>query len=212
LVILLYILIMNAIFNINKPTGMTSHDVVAKIRKLLKQKRVQVTGVLTQGNLPATRFRFRYQTPNRESIVRFGGLLGRVHIGNRPLTQDREVSIGKAVYRSIDGKHWVHASRFSAPTPFDAMTLNGASANCCEVLSAGSGVTVRYSGTRTAQGRHVYVINFRLVSSGAVVTTTVLESASSGLPLSFTSTSNPPTAVSRASFDYTSPFSVAQPR
>src|SRR6266700_2838648 len=31
---------MDGILNINKATGMTSHDVVAKIRKILKQKRV----------------------------------------------------------------------------------------------------------------------------------------------------------------------------
>jgi tRNA pseudouridine55 synthase len=37
---------MDGIFNINKPTGLTSHDVVAKIRKLLKQKRVGHAGTL----------------------------------------------------------------------------------------------------------------------------------------------------------------------
>jgi len=37
---------MDGIFNINKPTGMTSHDVVARIRKLLKQKRVGHAGTL----------------------------------------------------------------------------------------------------------------------------------------------------------------------
>jgi tRNA pseudouridine55 synthase len=37
---------MDGIFNINKPTGITSHDVVAKIRKLLKQKRVGHAGTL----------------------------------------------------------------------------------------------------------------------------------------------------------------------
>src|SRR5713226_6686913 len=37
---------MDGIFNINKPTGMTSNDVVAKVRKLLKQKRVGHTGTL----------------------------------------------------------------------------------------------------------------------------------------------------------------------
>ena len=37
---------MDGIFNINKPTGMTSHDVVAIIRKLLKQKRVGHAGTL----------------------------------------------------------------------------------------------------------------------------------------------------------------------
>jgi tRNA pseudouridine55 synthase len=37
---------MDGIFNINKPRGMTSHDVVAKIRKLLKQKRVGHAGTL----------------------------------------------------------------------------------------------------------------------------------------------------------------------
>ena len=37
---------MDGIFNINKPEGMTSHDVVAVIRKHLKQKRVGHTGTL----------------------------------------------------------------------------------------------------------------------------------------------------------------------
>src|SRR6202049_2297784 len=35
---------MHGILNINKPTGMTSHDVVAKVRKLLKQRRVGHAG------------------------------------------------------------------------------------------------------------------------------------------------------------------------
>ncbi len=37
---------MDGIFNINKATGMTSHDVVATMRKLLKQKRVGHAGTL----------------------------------------------------------------------------------------------------------------------------------------------------------------------
>jgi tRNA pseudouridine55 synthase len=37
---------MDGILNINKATGMTSHDVVASIRRLLKQKRVGHTGTL----------------------------------------------------------------------------------------------------------------------------------------------------------------------
>ena len=37
---------MDGILNIHKDTGMTSHDVVAKIRKLLKQKRVGHAGTL----------------------------------------------------------------------------------------------------------------------------------------------------------------------
>lgn len=37
---------MDGILNINKATGMTSHDVVAKIRKLLKQKRIGHAGTL----------------------------------------------------------------------------------------------------------------------------------------------------------------------
>src|SRR5437899_6171517 len=37
---------MDGILNINKATGMTSHDVVARARKLLKQKRVGHAGTL----------------------------------------------------------------------------------------------------------------------------------------------------------------------
>jgi tRNA pseudouridine55 synthase len=46
---------MDGILNINKATGMTSHDVVAKVRKLLKQKRVGHAGTLdpaARGVLP----------------------------------------------------------------------------------------------------------------------------------------------------------------
>ncbi len=37
---------MDGILNINKATGMTSHDVVAKVRKMLKQRRVGHAGTL----------------------------------------------------------------------------------------------------------------------------------------------------------------------
>lgn len=37
---------MDGILNINKPLGMTSHDVVARVRKLLKQRRVGHAGTL----------------------------------------------------------------------------------------------------------------------------------------------------------------------
>src|SRR3954447_25136946 len=37
---------MDGILNINKATGMTSHDVVAKVRKILHQKRVGHAGTL----------------------------------------------------------------------------------------------------------------------------------------------------------------------
>src|SRR5215472_13482557 len=37
---------MDGILNINKATGITSHDVVASIRRLLKQKRVGHAGTL----------------------------------------------------------------------------------------------------------------------------------------------------------------------
>ena len=36
----------DGIFNIDKPTGMTSHDVVARIRRLAGQKRVGHAGTL----------------------------------------------------------------------------------------------------------------------------------------------------------------------
>ena len=40
---------MDGILNINKPTGMTSHDVVGKVRKLLSQRRVGHAGTLDPG-------------------------------------------------------------------------------------------------------------------------------------------------------------------
>ena len=37
---------MNGILNLNKPTGWTSHDVVAKVRGLLKEKQIGHLGTL----------------------------------------------------------------------------------------------------------------------------------------------------------------------
>ncbi|HOM71271.1 MAG TPA: pseudouridine synthase, partial [Armatimonadota bacterium] len=37
---------MHGILNINKPAGPTSHDIVAKVRRILKEKRVGHTGTL----------------------------------------------------------------------------------------------------------------------------------------------------------------------
>ena len=37
---------MDGIFSINKSAGMTSHDVVARVRRLAQQKRVGHTGTL----------------------------------------------------------------------------------------------------------------------------------------------------------------------
>ena len=37
---------MDGVLNVNKPSGMTSHDVVAKVRKLIKERRIGHTGTL----------------------------------------------------------------------------------------------------------------------------------------------------------------------
>ena len=37
---------MDGVLNINKPQGMTSHDVVLAVRKIVKEKRVGHTGTL----------------------------------------------------------------------------------------------------------------------------------------------------------------------
>lgn len=181
-------------------------------RALLRQTHIQVTGVLRQGALPPALIRFRYQAPDRESVVSSGGLLARVHVANHGLRQDRKISIGKSVYRSIDGQHWTHGARASSPSPHDAMALNAAGLTCCTVPAAGSGVTVRYGGVTSTGAARAYVLYFRAVGAGSLVSTTVTVSASSYLPVGYTSTSSPPVASSTVRFDYTSPFTVTQPR
>ncbi len=37
---------MDGVLNINKPSGVTSHDVVASVRKILHEKRIGHTGTL----------------------------------------------------------------------------------------------------------------------------------------------------------------------
>ncbi len=73
---------MDGIFNINKPVGMTSHDVVARVRRLAKQKRVGHAGTLdpaASGVLPillgqATRVAEYLSESGKEyrATIRFG--------------------------------------------------------------------------------------------------------------------------------------------
>ena len=38
--------VMDGILNINKPSGMTSHDAVQKVRRIMKERRIGHTGTL----------------------------------------------------------------------------------------------------------------------------------------------------------------------
>ncbi|GAC1332181.1 MAG: hypothetical protein NVS2B16_23320 [Chloroflexota bacterium] len=181
-------------------------------RALARQSHFEADGDLAQGGVPATRVRFRFQAPGRESVVRFGGLLSRVRVAGKALTQVREVSVGKTVYESIDGKNWSRGPRVKAPAAMDVLALNGASINCCDTSSPHTGTTVRYAGHSVVAGRSALVLDFRTAGRGDLVTTRVNLSATSFLPLSIVATSQPPRAVSRLTLHYGVPFTIAQPR
>src|SRR5580704_4637942 len=100
---------MDGILNINKATGMTSHDVVAKIRKILKQKRVGHAGTLdpaATGGLPvclgqATRVAEYLSESGKayRATIRFGVVTDTYDAEGRVL-RESPVTLGEAAIRA----------------------------------------------------------------------------------------------------------------
>ena len=96
---------MDGILNIHKDIGMTSHDVVAKIRKLLKQKRVGHAGTLdpaASGVLPIC---IGQGTRVAEYLSESGkAYRAQIRFGVVTDTYDTEGTILRSVYTSLARK------------------------------------------------------------------------------------------------------------
>jgi len=173
---------------------------------------VEGVGVLRGPGKFVMRYRFEFAGPNRESVERAGGVLQSVRVNGRRLTSEKIISIGRVVFYTIDSKQWRRSTRSRMPRAQDALNLNGANGDCCGI-GTGQAASVGSLGLAAFQGRKVYKLVYRAgAAAGQLVVTTVLVSASSYLPLFYTSTSEPPVATSQISLRYGTQFSIVPPR
>ncbi len=102
---------MSGLFNINKPSGLTSHDVVARVRRLTKQRRVghagtldpMATGVLLVCVGQATRL-VEYLTPGWKTyraVVRFGITTDTLDAEGKIITQQDASALTESQLRAI---------------------------------------------------------------------------------------------------------------
>ena len=126
-------ILMNGVLIIDKPSGMTSHDVVARVRRTLKQKAVGHLGTLdplATGVLPLvlgnmTRLAQFYLASEKgyEGVIRFGFATDTYDADGEPVGPDLDFTLNLAQAREL-------ATRFideieQMPPPFSAKKVKG---------------------------------------------------------------------------------------
>jgi tRNA pseudouridine55 synthase len=124
---------MNAIFVIDKPSGMTSHDVVNRVRRIIRERSVGhlgtldplATGVLPliAGNLTRLAQFYTSSTKTYEGTIRFGFATDTYDAKGEPTTPQQEVTLTlEAVKKAAEKFHGVIQQ---TPPPFSAKKVNG---------------------------------------------------------------------------------------
>ena len=124
---------MNAVLIIDKPSGFTSHDVVARVRRILGQKAVGHLGTLdplATGVLPLvlgnmTRLAQFYLGAEKtyEGVIRFGFATDTYDAEGAPVGEKQEPSLTLEQIRTLAGKFLGKIQQ--TPPPFSAKKING---------------------------------------------------------------------------------------
>lgn len=124
---------MNGVLIIDKPAGLTSHDVVARVRRILQQKAVGhlgtldplATGVLplVLGNMTRLAQFYLGSEKSYEGVIRFGFATDTYDADGDPISRPQPVSL------TIEGAR-EHALKFCGtveqmPPPFSAKKIHG---------------------------------------------------------------------------------------
>lgn len=124
---------MNGVLIVDKPSGFTSHDVVARVRRILGQREVGhlgtldplATGVLplVLGNMTRLAQFYLASEKSYEGVIRFGFATDTYDAEGEPLAEPQEVSLTIEQVRAL-------AERFlgkieQTPPPFSAKKING---------------------------------------------------------------------------------------
>ncbi|HUK48069.1 MAG TPA: tRNA pseudouridine(55) synthase TruB [Terriglobales bacterium] len=124
---------MNGVLIIDKPSGMTSHDVVARVRRILKQQAVGHLGTLdplATGVLPLvlgnmTRLAQFYLASEKcyEGMIRFGFATDTYDAEGEPVGTMQEPSLNLTELRELAAKFTGEIEQM--PPPFSAKKLHG---------------------------------------------------------------------------------------
>jgi tRNA pseudouridine55 synthase len=124
---------LNAVLIIDKPAGMTSHDVVHRLRRILDQRSVghlgtldpMATGVLplVLGNFTRLAQFYLHSEKNYEGVIRFGFATDTYDAEGEPSCTEGEVSLSLDGIRELAAKF--HGVIEQMPPPFSAKKING---------------------------------------------------------------------------------------
>lgn len=124
---------MNAVLIIDKPAGLTSHDVVNRVRRILQQRSVGhlgtldplATGVLPMvvGNLTRLAQFYSASVKTYEGTIRFGFATDTYDAEGEPTTAIRHVSL--SVEQLRDAARCFQGVIQQMPPPFSAKKING---------------------------------------------------------------------------------------
>ena len=123
----------NAVLIVNKPQGLTSHDVVARVRRIFKQRAVGhlgtldplATGVLplVLGNMTRLAQFYLKSEKSYEGVIRFGFATDTYDADGEPLGVPAELSLPLERVRELAGKFCGVIEQ--TPPPFSAKKIQG---------------------------------------------------------------------------------------
>ena len=124
---------MNGVIVIDKPAGLTSHDVVNRVRRILGQRSVghlgtldpSATGVLpiVVGNLTRLAQFYAHSEKRYEGVIRFGFATDTYDADGEPTTPSRDIHLSYDEVRALAAKF--HGKIMQTPPPFSAKKIAG---------------------------------------------------------------------------------------
>jgi tRNA pseudouridine55 synthase len=124
---------MNGVLIIDKPSGLTSHDVVARVRRILQQKAVghlgtldpMATGVLplVLGNMTRLAQFYLASEKSYEGAIRFGFATDTYDAEGEPISEPQQPSLTLTLIRELAAKFV--GSIEQMPPPFSAKKIKG---------------------------------------------------------------------------------------
>jgi tRNA pseudouridine55 synthase len=124
---------MNGVLVIDKPAGLTSHDVVNRVRRILGQRSVghlgtldpSATGVLpiVIGNLTRLAQFYAHAEKTYEGVIRFGFATDTYDADGEPTTPQQDVRLSLDALRAIAADF--HGTIEQVPPPFSAKKIAG---------------------------------------------------------------------------------------
>jgi tRNA pseudouridine55 synthase len=124
---------LNAVLIIDKPSGMTSHDVVHRVRRILGQRSIghlgtldpMATGVLplVLGNFTRLAQFYLHSEKSYEGAIRFGFATDTYDAEGEPSSAEREAYFSLACIRELAARF--HGVIEQMPPPFSAKKING---------------------------------------------------------------------------------------